>query len=51
MFIYHKDKTITIKCSDEKFRTYVLDEKEFLEYIKTGEFDYERHIEVDSSIM
>jgi len=50
MFILNEDKTITLKCTDGIFRTYVLDKNEFIEYIKTGEFDYENHIEVGDYI-
>jgi hypothetical protein len=37
MFIYNEDKTITIKCSDGKFRTFSLEEIDFDKYIGTGE--------------
>ena len=46
MFIYNEDKTVTIKCSDGKYRTFVLSDEEFLEYIRTGEFDYKNNTEV-----
>ena len=49
MFIYHIDNTVTIKCNDGLFRTYVLTKEQLLEYIETGEFDYKNNIEVDSS--
>jgi len=49
MYIYHSDNTITIKCHDGEFRTYVFTDEEFSEYIKTGEFDFENHVEVSGS--
>jgi hypothetical protein len=49
MFIYHSDGTVTIKCPDGEFRTYVLQQNEFLKYVETGEFDFENRIEVNSS--
>jgi hypothetical protein len=46
MFIYNADKTVTIKCSDNQYRTYVLTDEELLEYISTGKFDYKNNTEV-----
>jgi hypothetical protein len=49
MFIYHSDGTVTIKCLDGEFRTYVLPQEEFLKYVETGEFNFKDRIEVDGS--
>jgi hypothetical protein len=46
MFIYNADKTVTIKCSDGEYRTFVLSDEELVEYIRTGEHDYINNIEV-----
>jgi len=49
MFIYHVDNTVTIKCDNGQYRTYVLTKEQLIEYTETGEFDYKNNIEVDSS--
>jgi|Deesub1362A_J573_1020465.scaffolds.fasta_scaffold02719_6 hypothetical protein len=36
MHIYNEDGTITIKCSDGKFRTFHLEEIDFEYYIRTS---------------
>ncbi len=54
MFIINQDNTITIKCTDDKWRTFAFEEIDFEHYIKIGDveliYDDFQRIDKDAKI-